>query len=144
MRTLLVVLIIEVLINAGPGHAQDLQTAGATPGRAARQIDLHVNRPEAGPRPVAVVKRVVDMWPPLRQRLPRDQRLRLLGGVVGVGILAYQGTSGTRKLPLNLVGGEALRIGLDPQILAVRERTGFQLRPSIGRRRFVVTLHRTF
>jgi len=144
MRTLLLVLIMVILMSVGRGHAQDLRSSGAMPGRAASQTDIHNHRVDAGHPPAAVVKRVVGMWPPLRQRLPRDQRLRVLGGVVGVGILAYEGSPRSRKLPLALVGAEALRIGLDPQIRAVRECTGFQLQPSIGHRRFVVTLHRTF
>jgi hypothetical protein len=145
MRTWLLVLMVGALtMMATTGRAQDLSADRLALPRAARQIDGRDHRGEERRRPVAAVKRVVDKWRPLRQRLPQDQRIRVLSGVVGVGILASHGMLRGRKLPLSVVGAEALRIGLDPQIRALRQRTGFELEPSIGHRRFVVTLRRTF
>ena len=74
----------------------------------------------------------------------QDDRLRVLSGIVGVGVLAYEGLPSRRTLPLAPLGTAALRIGLHSQLRTVRERTGFSVEPSIGRRRFVVTVRRTF
>jgi hypothetical protein len=148
MRTWLLVLMTWALtMIATTGRAQDLnpdRLALTRAPRAARQADNVRDQRSGRRRPVAAVQRVVDKWRPLRQRLPQDQRIRALSGVVGVSILAYQAIPRGQKLPLSVVGAEALRIGLDPQIRAFRRRTGFALEPSIGHRRFAVTLRRTF
>ena len=89
------------------------------------------------------IKRLEEKWRPLRQRVPEDERLRFLSGLVGVSVLVYEGTA-ERGLSVGALGTEALRLGLQPQLHRVRDRTGFALEPSIGRRRFVLTFRKTF
>ena len=100
-------------------------------------------RPSNVPAPLGL-ERLAATWEPLRQRLPEDERIRVLSGVVGVGVLAYEGTASRRALPLALLGTQALRMALHPQLRAVRDRTAFVVEPSIGRRRFAVIVHRDF
>jgi hypothetical protein len=62
---------------------------------------------------------------------------------VGLGVVAYEGIQSRPQLPLAFIGTEALRIGLHPQLNAIRERTGFVVEPSLGYRRFEVTFRKT-
>jgi hypothetical protein len=64
----------------------------------------------------------------------------MLSGVVGLGVLAMPSRS---QLPIDFIGTEALRIGLHPHLNMLRERTGYDVEPSIGRRRFVITFRKT-
>jgi len=91
----------------------------------------------------AQVKRLLDRWQPVHERLVQDDRLRILSGVVGLGVVAYEGIQSRPQVPLAFIGTEALRIGLHPQLNAVRERTGFSVEPSLGYRRFELTFRKT-
>jgi len=81
----------------------------------------------------------METWEPVHTRLVQDDRLRMLSGVVGLGVAAYEGIRARPQLPLPFIGTHALRIGLQPQLKAVRERTGFVVEPSIGYRRLEIT-----
>lgn len=89
------------------------------------------------------VRRLLDKWQPVQKRLVQDDRLRVLSGVVGLGVVAYEGIQSRPQLPVAFIGTEALRIGLHPQLNAVRERTGFVVEPSLGYRRFELTFRKT-
>jgi hypothetical protein len=144
MRTWVLPLLVagSLLTLPSPGSAQGLtyppDVARPGAGGAVREHVPGTRRIDGG-----ALKRLEEKWQPMRQRVPADDRLRLLSGLVGVSVLVYEGTAG-RGLPVGAVGTEALRLGLQPQLHRVRERTGFALEPSIGRRRFVLTFRRTF
>ena len=89
------------------------------------------------------INRLLEKWHPVRERLAQDDRLRLLSGVVGLSVVAYEGIQSRPQLPLAFIGTEALRIGLRPQLNVMRERTGFVVEPSLGYRRFEVTFRKT-
>jgi hypothetical protein len=89
------------------------------------------------------MKRLLDRWQPVHERLVQDDRLRILSGVVGLGVVAYEGIQSRPQVPLAFIGTEALRIGLHPHLNAVRERTGFSVEPTLGYRRFEVTFRKT-
>jgi hypothetical protein len=141
-RVLLVGLLNTML--AGMAHAQGIDAAPSA--RTRSPVMVHVSPRESASRTpdTSSLRRITDKWQPLRQRVPQDDRLRTVSALVGVAVLAYQGVPSRRKVPVAALGTHALRLGLHPQLNAVRERTGFTLEPSIGRREFVLTFRRTF
>ena len=86
------------------------------------------------------IRRLLDKWQPVRERMIENDRLRTVSSVVGLGVLAVPSNS----LPVGFIGAEALRIGLHPQLEHLRERTGYTVEPSVGPRRFEVTFRKTF
>jgi len=89
------------------------------------------------------VQRLLDKWQPVRERVVDDDRLRMLSGVLGLGVLVYEAIPSRSPLPVEFIGTEALRLGLHPQLNALRERTGYTVEPSVGRRRFAVIFRKT-
>jgi len=89
------------------------------------------------------VQRLLDKWQPVRERVVDDDRLRMLSGVLGLGVLVYEVIPSRSPLPVEFIGTEALRLGLHPQLNALRERTGYTVEPSVGRRRFAVIFRKT-
>jgi hypothetical protein len=89
-------------------------------------------------------QRFVDEWSerlrPLEQRLRDDRRVRHAGAIVGLSAAALGALRGQQTL--TFVGSQALRVGLDRQLTAIRARTGFEVQPTLGRRGFSVTLSR--
>jgi hypothetical protein len=127
--------------------AQDGPTLRAIPATRFRGDEPTPPRPPDNATDVDVtavqVKRLLDKWHPVHERLVQDDRLRVLSGVVGLGVVAYEGIRSRQHVPLAFIGTEALRIGLHPQLSAVRERTGFSVEPSLGYRRFELTFRKT-
>lgn len=89
------------------------------------------------------VQRLLDKWQPVRERVVDDDRLRMLSGVLGLGVLVYEAIPSGSPLPVEFIGTEALRLGLHPQLKMLRERTGYSVEPSVGRRRFAVIFRKT-
>jgi len=143
MRACLPALIVALLTTVpAAGRAQVVDRSRSAMTTSPEAVDQQ-RRPSTVPA-VLGLERLAATWEPLRQRLPEDERIRVLSGVVGVGVLAYEGTASRRALPLALLGTQALRMALHPQLRAVRDRTAFVVEPSIGRRRFAVIVHRDF
>ena len=89
------------------------------------------------------VQRLLGKWQPVRERVAGDDRLRMLSGALGLGVLVYEAIPSRSALPVEFIGTEALRLGLHPQLNMLRERTGYTVEPSVGRRRFAVTFRKT-
>jgi len=91
-------------------------------------------------------QRFFDNWSarlrPLEQRLREDSRLRRAGAVVGLSAAAIGAVRGEQTL--TFVGTQALRLGLDRQLTAIRARSGFSVAPALGHRRFEVTVSKTY
>jgi hypothetical protein len=91
-------------------------------------------------------RRLVDHWSerlrPLEQRLRQDVRLRRAGAVVGLSAAAIGAIRGEQTL--TFVGTQAVRLGLDRQLTAIRARSGFSVAPTIGYRRFEITVSKTY
>jgi hypothetical protein len=143
MRAWLPALIVALLTTfPAAGRAQAVHGSRSAMTSSPEAVD---QQRRASTAPAASgLERLAATWKPLQQRLPENERFRVLSGVVGVGVLAYEGTASRRALPLALLGTEALRMALRPQLRAVRDRTSFVVEPSIGRRRFAVIVRRDF
>jgi hypothetical protein len=135
----------DVNIPRATPMAQDSNVLRAIPATRLRADEPTPPRPSDNATDVttAQVKRLLDKWQPVHHRLVQDDRLRVLSGVVGLGVVAYEGIRSGQQMPLAFIGTEALRIGLHPQLTAVRERTGFSVEPSLGYRRFELTFRKT-
>ncbi|HKB09405.1 MAG TPA: hypothetical protein VKD69_02085 [Vicinamibacterales bacterium] len=79
---------------------------------------------------------------PLEQRLRQDVRLRRAGAIVGLSAAAIGAVRGQQAL--TFVGTQAIRVGLDRQVTAIRARSGFEIEPTIGHHSFAITVRRTF
>jgi hypothetical protein len=145
MRTWPAALIVG-LLTADPGVCGAQGTSPSGPRLAGSSLD-HLSSPHSSGSPTEVpaipLKHLLDKWQPLHERVVQDDRLRMISGVVGLGVLAYEAMPTRSHLPLELVGTEALRIGLHPQLSRLRERTGYAVEPSVGLRRFVLTFRKT-
>jgi hypothetical protein len=91
-------------------------------------------------------RQFVDEWSerlrPLEQRLRQDVRLRRAGAVVGLSAAAIGAIRGEHTL--TFVGTQAVRLGLDRQLTAIRARSGFTVAPTIGHRRFELTVSKAY
>jgi len=145
MRACLLALIVA-LLTAIPtaGRAQAQTVNGNRSAMTSSPKALEQERRSSTAPAALGLERLAATWKPLRERLPENERIRVLSGVVGVGVLAYEGTASRRALPLALLGTEALRTALHPQLQALRDRTTFVVAPSIGRRRFAIIVHKDF
>jgi len=94
----------------------------------------------------AAARKFVEEWSerlrPLEQRLRDDHRLRRAGAIVGLSAAAIGAVRGQQTL--TFVGTQAIRIGLDRQLTAIRARSGFEIQPTIGHRSFAITASKTF
>jgi hypothetical protein len=102
---------------------------------------------EDTPDDVAVAaQRFADEWSerlrPLGERLRDDRRLRRAGAIVGLSAAAIGAVRGQHTL--TFIGTQALRVGLDRQLTAIRARSGFNVEPTIGHRSFGVTISKTY
>jgi len=99
-----------------------------------------------GDDPVVAAKRIADKLSerlrPIETRLRRDARLRRAGALVGLAAIAMGALHGDQSL--TFVGTEAIRLGLQRQLGAVRARTGFAISPSLGDHSISVIVSRTF
>jgi hypothetical protein len=80
---------------------------------------------------------------PLEERLIQDDRLRSAESVVGLGIAVYEARRAHPRLPLGVIGTEALRLGFHHQLATIRHESGYTIEPSIGRRSLAITFHKT-
>lgn len=91
-------------------------------------------------------RRLVDEWSgrlrPLEERLRQDVRLRRTGAIVGLSAAAIGAIRGEQTL--TFVGTQAVRLGLDRQLTAIRARSGFTVAPTIGHRRFELTVSKVY
>jgi hypothetical protein len=94
----------------------------------------------------AAARRFVDQWSdrlrPLEERLRQDVRLRRAGAIVGLSAAAIGAIRGEHTL--TFVGTQAVRLGLDRQLTAIRARSGFTVAPTIGHRRFELTVSKAY
>src|SRR5207248_2814663 len=90
-------------------------------------------------------QRFADRWSqrlqPFEQRLREDSRLRRAGAVLGLSAAAIGALHGQRTL--TFVGTQAVRLGLDRQLVAIRARTGVSVEPTIGYRTVAITVSKT-
>ena len=90
-------------------------------------------------------QRFADRWSqrlqPFEQRLREDSRIRRAGAVLGLSAAAIGALHGQRTL--TFVGTQAVRLGLDRQLVAIRARTGVSVEPTIGHRSFAITISKT-
>ena len=140
----LVLMVGSLAMMLAMGRAQTISAGRVAPAGPSRDLDGRESESDGRHRTEAAVGRLSEHWRFLRQRLPQDPRLRALSRMVGVGVLTYEGIPGRRKLPLAAIGTQALQMGLHPQLHDIRERSGFDVEPSIGHRRFVLTLRKAF
>jgi len=75
---------------------------------------------------------------PIEQRLREDARLRRAGAVIGLSAAAIGALRGQQTL--TFVGTQAVRLGLDRQLSAIRARSGVSIEPTIGHRTIAVTV----
>jgi len=75
---------------------------------------------------------------PIEQRLREDARLRRAGAVIGLSAAAIGALRGQQTL--TFVGTQAIRLGLDRQLAAVRGRSGVSIEPTIGRHGWAITV----
>ena len=109
------------------GAAAEDRIAGARP----------TDRSEPG---AAAVKRLTDRIRPIQQRLEEDERLRAAERVVGLGMAAVGVLRG--QATLSSVGTQALRLGLNREFAAFRERSGFVVEPSFNSHGFSITFRK--
>jgi hypothetical protein len=134
-----------MLIAAGSTISWAQDRAGWRPDRGGAVADRFTPSPpsDTADSSVTPVTRLLNKWQPLQDRVVQNERLRMLSGMVGLGVLAVEGTRTAPQLPLGAIGTEALRMGLHPQLRTIRERTGYSIEPSIGHRRFALTFYKT-
>jgi len=75
---------------------------------------------------------------PIEQRLREDARLRRAGAVIGLSAAALGALRGQQTL--TFVGTQAVRLGLDRQLAAIRARSGLSIEPTIGYRRVAISV----
>jgi len=92
----------------------------------------------------AIVERVIQRLRPIENRLRDDHRLRKAESLIGLGVVAHEALQKNPRVPLGYVGTQALRMGPHRQLTTIRQRSGYEVEPSIGRRSFSVTLRKTF
>jgi hypothetical protein len=101
---------------------------------------------DAAEDPAIAAKKLFDEWSarlrPLEERLRQDARLRRAGALVGLSAAAIGAVRGQQTL--TFVGTQAVRIGLDRQLTAIRARSGFTVEPTLGHRSVAITVSRTF
>jgi hypothetical protein len=94
----------------------------------------------------AAAQRFASEWSerlrPIEQRLRDNVRLRRAGAIVGLSAAAIGAVRGQQAL--TFVGTQALRVGLDRQLTAIRARSGFVLEPTLGHRSFGLTVVKTY
>jgi len=91
-------------------------------------------------------QRFLDQWSkrlqPIEQRLREDRRIRRAGAVLGLSAAAIGALRGQQTL--TFVGTQALRLGLDRQLAAIRARSGVVVEPTIGHRSLAITVSKVF
>jgi hypothetical protein len=137
--------VVVLALSPTQGRAQNVPGPGAhaaaDAGAANNQAIVRPSTPtgEADNRLQEWIKHVR----PLQNRLIQDDRLRSVESAVGLGIAAYEASRAHRRLSLGLIGTEALRLGFHQQLAIIRRESGCTLEPSIGRRSFAITFHKT-
>jgi len=86
------------------------------------------------------VQRVAERIRPIQIRLREDERLRAAERVVGLGMAAVGVLRG--QATLSSVGTQALRLGLNHEFAAFRERSGFVVEPSFNSHGFSITFRK--
>jgi hypothetical protein len=147
MRVVVVISLLPcgLLICTRPVAGEETPAGGraapaSAPRVAARPGNALVNPQDsvraAGQRPDALTERVMM----LDHQLRNDTRLRNVGALMGMGALALGAVR--RQNATAFVGTQALRIGFDRQLAAVRDHTGCSVAASVGRRGFSVVVSR--
>src|SRR5262249_19285231 len=115
MRSWVAVLIGAVLlVDPGICRAQDSNR----PVRRMGSVSTEVMNPSTSTTSLddpLQLKRLVDKLQPIKEHVAEDDKLRMVSGIVGLGVLAYEAHPQS-SLPLGFIGAEALRIGLRPQL----------------------------
>src|SRR5579862_3453709 len=91
---------------------------------------------------VAVADAIASRIRPLVVEAKRDPRFRQASLAAGLASMVVGAWSG--KPSLTEAGAHALRFGLERPLSNVRQRSGLSLEPTIGPRRFVITVRRPF
>jgi hypothetical protein len=136
--------VVVLTLSPSEGRAQN------TPASAVHASDAGAANSQAVVRPIAPTGDADDRlqkWMksvrPLQNRLIEDDRLRSVESAVGLGIAAYEASRAHRRVPLGLIGTEALRLGFHQQLAVIRRQSGLTVEPSIGRGGFAITFHKT-
>jgi len=139
-------LLCGVVGAARPAVCEDMPDRGtsSTPASARRPAlrpgDTLFNPQDRGVaasnRLDALTKRVMM----LDHQLRTDTRLRGVGALGGMGAVALGAVR--HQNAMAFVGTQAIRVGFDRQLAAVREHTGCSVGASVGRRGFTVTVSR--
>jgi len=137
--------VVVLALSPSEGQAQNTPASGVhAPDAGAANNQAVVVRPIA---PTGEADARLQKWMksvrPLQNRLTEDDRLRSVESAVGLGIAAYEASRGHRRLPLGLIGTEALRLGFHQQLALIRRQSGLSVEPSIGAGRFAITFHKT-
>jgi hypothetical protein len=141
-----------LLVFATAGSAQDTPASRRRPADAASPADRSTfkqrasgeapdNEPSAADE---VIQGMIERVRPIESRLRDDHRLRKAESLIGLGVVAYEALRKDPRMPLGYVGTQALRMGLHRQLATIRQRSGYEVEPSIGRRSFAVAFRRTF
>jgi len=141
-----VVVLIGALVIADPSVCRGQEKSGVVRSIGSPTTTTEVKSPSAttssSDDPLQL-KRLVDRLQPIQEKVAKDDRLRMVSGIVGLGVLAYEAHPQSPQVPLGFIGAEALRVSLRPQLKMLKSKTGFDMEPSIGRRRFEVTFRKT-
>jgi hypothetical protein len=140
-----------LLVFATAGFAQDTTTPRRRPLDAASPTDrsafkqrASAEAPDGEPSAAdEVIQRMIERVRPIESRLRDDHRLRKAESLIGLGVVAYETMHKDPRMPLGYVGTQALRMGLHRQLTTIRQRSGFEVEPSIGHRSFAVTFRKT-
>ena len=90
------------------------------------------------------VRRLSEKLRPFHDELVRSDRIRTAASAFGIGVVAYEVSHSHPRLPVTMLGAEALRLGLHRQLAVIRQHSGYTVEPSIGHRSFVLTCRKTF
>lgn len=120
-------------LGVAPPHADASPLVDGKPAAPRRTMERKVRE---------TVQRLTERLHPIEDRLRDDHRLRTAERVLGLGAVAYGVLHARPQVPLTFAGTQALRFGLARELDAIRERSGFAVAPSVGRRSFVVTFSR--
>ena len=134
-----------LISSAAPAIAEEkLPHQTTAPGPSAPPVLIVPVTFEVDDPQVAAVKlqaALLDRLRPLEARFREDTRIRRVGALVGVSAVALGAFR--REQALVAVGSGALRLGLERQLSAVHQKTGFAMSPRLERRGFSLFLTKT-
>ena len=142
-----VVLAIVFLIPADGAAQEKSMVAAAHLALGATVVSVRppLTDPDVTATPAVVLRLSEELAGRLRameRRFRDDQRLQRAATVMGLGAAVFGALRG--KDTLTFAGTPALRLGLDRQLMQIRDRSGFAVEPSIGYHAVAIRVSRTF